>query len=349
MERMAEKGRNAGFTLIEIMMALLISAIVLTALISVFSNQQKTFYQQSELARSQALARAALYMMARDIRMAGYTGIPLGIDEFTLAGQMYPAQSVIDSGTVVDGLTPAKTLGGVLKSLTGTTDVIEVWGNFQRATTTLQDPVTNATDTKFKVKNLVPFSGDDFNRPGFVVIGNPAKRGGWRVHQITTVDAVAGATVSGDINISGPVGAIYEYPDSVVVAPIFRRAYYVDLTRVIDGRTVPTLFVRNCLNKVCTNPGTDCFDEELARGVVDLEIDYDMAVTDGAELMNDQVIRNQNEICDPCLLRAVNLTIGTSDSTLRRGYNPIEREFSTAVRVRNTGFETISCQVKACP
>ena len=78
MTRNMNKKGNHGFTLIEIMIALAITGIVVTAMISVFTAQQRTFTIQSQLAKSQAHSRMALEALSRDIRMAGYTGAPLG-------------------------------------------------------------------------------------------------------------------------------------------------------------------------------------------------------------------------------------------------------------------------------
>ena len=66
---------EAGFSLIEVMSALVILAIALTAVFATFISQQKSFTVQNRVAEMQQNLRQAVEYMSRDIRMAGY-GIP---------------------------------------------------------------------------------------------------------------------------------------------------------------------------------------------------------------------------------------------------------------------------------
>lgn len=64
--------RNRGFTLIEIMLAITISAIVAGGVYSTYSSQQKTFKRHKQLALMQQNLRASLAIMAREMREACY-------------------------------------------------------------------------------------------------------------------------------------------------------------------------------------------------------------------------------------------------------------------------------------
>lgn len=66
------KSRQAGFSLIEIMIALLIGAFILGGLIKLFVNSHKTSRMQENLSRLQENGRFAMEYLSRDIRMAGY-------------------------------------------------------------------------------------------------------------------------------------------------------------------------------------------------------------------------------------------------------------------------------------
>lgn len=67
------KSQNSkGFTLVEILVALALSAVVLSAIYSVYIAQQKAYIVQEEVAKMQQNLRAALLMMAGELRMAGY-------------------------------------------------------------------------------------------------------------------------------------------------------------------------------------------------------------------------------------------------------------------------------------
>lgn len=67
---------EAGFTLIEIMVALAILAIAMTAVFATFSSQQLSYTNQNRVAEMQQNLRLAADMLVRDIRLAGY-GLPV--------------------------------------------------------------------------------------------------------------------------------------------------------------------------------------------------------------------------------------------------------------------------------
>jgi type IV pilus assembly protein PilW len=66
------KNRQGGFTLIELLVAILISGIVLAALYTVFISQEMAFSNQEQVAEMNQNIRAALDLMTREIRLAGY-------------------------------------------------------------------------------------------------------------------------------------------------------------------------------------------------------------------------------------------------------------------------------------
>lgn len=72
----------AGFTLVELMIALSISGIVLTAGYQMFTGQRQTYSLQNEIAQMQQNVRASEHMMVREIRMAGYevADMYIGVD-----------------------------------------------------------------------------------------------------------------------------------------------------------------------------------------------------------------------------------------------------------------------------
>jgi prepilin-type N-terminal cleavage/methylation domain-containing protein len=64
--------KETGFTLIELLAGILISAILLAGLYSVFFSQQIAFSAQEQVAEMNQNIRAALDLMTREIRLAGY-------------------------------------------------------------------------------------------------------------------------------------------------------------------------------------------------------------------------------------------------------------------------------------
>ena len=78
-----------GFTLVELIVAMALAGIVMGAIYSTYKSQQDSYTTQTHVVEMQQNLRAALYMIGRDIRMAGYN--PAGIPD--LAGF---TQSLLD-------------------------------------------------------------------------------------------------------------------------------------------------------------------------------------------------------------------------------------------------------------
>ncbi|RLA05919.1 MAG: hypothetical protein DRQ54_07350 [Gammaproteobacteria bacterium] len=66
--------RTAGFTLIEVMTAVVIGSILMVAAVTIMVNSKDTYEVQDDLGRLQENARFAMHLLAKDIRMAGYFG-----------------------------------------------------------------------------------------------------------------------------------------------------------------------------------------------------------------------------------------------------------------------------------
>jgi len=61
-----------AFTLIELLIAMAISGFVMAGIYSAYYSQQKSYVTQEQVAAMQQNLRAAMYIMGREIRMAGY-------------------------------------------------------------------------------------------------------------------------------------------------------------------------------------------------------------------------------------------------------------------------------------
>lgn len=66
------KSGQHGFTLVELMIVLLVSGLIMAAVVTAYITQQRIYLAQEQVAEMQQNIRAALYIMTRDIRMAGY-------------------------------------------------------------------------------------------------------------------------------------------------------------------------------------------------------------------------------------------------------------------------------------
>jgi len=61
-----------GFTIIELIVAMAISLVVMAAIFGTFTSQQDSYMVQTQLSTTQQNIRSAMFMMTRDIQMAGY-------------------------------------------------------------------------------------------------------------------------------------------------------------------------------------------------------------------------------------------------------------------------------------
>ena len=74
-----------GFTLVELLITMVISGIIAGALYSTYQVQQHSYTNQEAVAEMQQNIRAALMVMSRDIRMAGYDPQSTGNYKITTA------------------------------------------------------------------------------------------------------------------------------------------------------------------------------------------------------------------------------------------------------------------------
>jgi type IV pilus assembly protein PilW len=66
------KNDSKGFTLVEILVSLAVSGLVLTGIYSTYQSQQQSYILQEEMAKMQQNLRAAMFLMTRELRMAGF-------------------------------------------------------------------------------------------------------------------------------------------------------------------------------------------------------------------------------------------------------------------------------------
>ena len=74
----SKKEKDSGFTLIELLIAMAIGLIVITSLSTAFISQRKIYAAQEQYSEMIQNARAAMDMISREVRMAGFA--PTGYD-----------------------------------------------------------------------------------------------------------------------------------------------------------------------------------------------------------------------------------------------------------------------------
>src|SRR3990172_12930451 len=71
--RMFHKSQQ-GLSLVELMVAISVGLILLAGVLQIFISSKQTYRVNDALARLQENGRYAMYLLSKDIRMAGFTG-----------------------------------------------------------------------------------------------------------------------------------------------------------------------------------------------------------------------------------------------------------------------------------
>lgn len=79
---------TAGFTLVELMVAMAIATLVLAAIYAAFNAQMRRYTTEQQVVEMQQNIRAAMYLLKKDLRLAGYS----------------PADPPVNAGFVADFL-----------------------------------------------------------------------------------------------------------------------------------------------------------------------------------------------------------------------------------------------------
>lgn len=96
-----DPGRSRGFSMVELMVAIVIGLILVGGAISLLVTSKQTYGVQDDLARLQESGRFALEMMGRDLRMAGYVGCANDISAAP-AGPVSNQVAILASGELRD-------------------------------------------------------------------------------------------------------------------------------------------------------------------------------------------------------------------------------------------------------
>jgi len=68
----SKKKSQSGFNLIEVMVAVAISSVLITAVYQTFHSQQRSYTMQNEAAAMEQNLRGSLYLLTKELRSAGY-------------------------------------------------------------------------------------------------------------------------------------------------------------------------------------------------------------------------------------------------------------------------------------
>jgi len=140
-----DRNNERGFTLVELLITMTISLIILTALSSTFLMQRKIYDVQEQVVEMVQNARAAMDMMTREIRMAGY-GAPTS-----------------DLSTWIDWVTSTTiNANPIIEEGGSDPDIIHIVGCFDSARADLKDPVLSDA-TSLTLDQSTTETSDEFD------------------------------------------------------------------------------------------------------------------------------------------------------------------------------------------
>jgi type II secretory pathway pseudopilin PulG len=278
----------AGFTLIELLVAIALGMVILAGLFRTFKVQQDSYVIQDQVSAMQQNLRAAMYMITRDLQMAGYyTNFDRNnrtMDWNDLDGDSNPANNMETGRPLIFAVNNVSASGDGIKD--GTDLIVIVKASRDEGRLLASGESASANRISLTSWNLDPESGDDLNTTG--------KKYGVLVKNDLSYAELFHLDNSG--NITPPLTENYTVDDRIHRADII-------IYRVDDS--TPT---RPCL--VRKNLGNDTGYQVIAENIDNLKFRYQL--NDGT-WVNDPA-GNQTRV------RAVEVLLVARTAFTQRGY-----------------------------
>lgn len=350
------RNSQRGFSIIELMIAMVLGLVLMAGVLQVFITSKQTFNLNEEMNWIQENARYSVGYLAEDIRMAGYYGCASRasnvvnvlnnpssswVTDFNKGIQGYDG----NSGTFPSTTFPRPVTGTLTPELPKT-DVFTVHrGDFDNA---FKVSGHNATSAVIDVQGTHQFGegtilivSDCRNTAIFQTTGNQTNKVNHnKGNSVSPGNCTKGLGVP---RLCTANGNGYTYKDDAFIMQAVGHAYYVD----VASNGVPSLF-RETLNK----GGVTTTKEELIQGVENMQLQYGLD-TDGDNIPNryvraDQITATQWEtavISARLTLLLRSLTELASEpqvfSYMGASYTPtdryVRRTVTTTVKLRNRG------------
>jgi len=242
-------GRPNGFSLIEIMIAIVIALFLLGAIIQFFVANKQSYRTEDALSRMQENARFALDLIARDIRMTGYVGC-LRIENLATAPNVVAPDISYSKETLI----------------TGKANITVPDADFPHA-----DANTDVLQLQMLSADSVPLDSDMTSSSGAISIANNSV--GFAVGQVLGVSDCATLDLFQVDSITGS-GPVSIQPNAALSKP------YLEYISESGEPTNGSLLIPFEQIAYSVGPGRDNIptlwrnDERMIEGVEDIEIRY---------------------------------------------------------------------------
>jgi len=321
-----------GFSLVELMIAMVISLMLMAGVIQIFSGTKNTFLTQEGNSRLQENARFALTRLSEDIGAAGYLGCldsETPVTPFVNALTNKALGSAYDFSAPIFGTegTGANGSDSISIRRAGSGGGIRLTGPMNSATSNIQLDTTAVGYNSLQRFDLLVV-GDCGTAAVFMITNTPSTSGGTIIHAIG-VTAPTGPN-QGQSNITEDLQTVFGADRASVASATQVGTATYELCASTSGNGSTSLFSNsnNCASATQAN--------ELVEGVIDMQILYgiDIDGTPGVEqyLRADQVggFAQWNSITSV----RMTLIFDTVQNVPGGIYN---QPFTTTVRLRNRG------------
>jgi type IV pilus assembly protein PilW len=246
-------GKQAGFTIIELLVAVALGLVILAGLFRTFKVQHDTYVVQDQVSAMQQNLRAAMYMITRDLQMAGYyTNFDRNnrqLDWNDLDGDSNPANNTESGRPLIFAVNNASASG-----IKANTDVIIIVKAGSEGRTLTAGEGASA--------GVISLSTRDFDADGTADLNNTGKKFGVLVKQdLSFADFFQVDSASGSINPPGGLTENYTSGDTVYRTDVI-------IYRVTDDATRPCLVRKNL--------GDDTGYQVVAENIDNLQFRYQL-------------------------------------------------------------------------
>lgn len=252
-----------GFSLVELMVALVIGSILLGAVLLIFTSSKKTYDVQDQSARMQENGRYAIEVLLKDIRLAGYWG---GNADRVIK----TANSVAPTTSGCDATNWSKMISQRLYGLNDTNNDSTTTGNY-----------TNAACIPTYVRGDVLTVRHAQTTP--VVAASLGATGIYTISDMDAAGLFTGTTVPSEVTIDSGGSHVLAEPNAIY--PVVTHAYHIrtGTSSCPVGQSAPAPSLYRLVATTTAGPTA----EEVISGVENFQVQYGVdtsAAKDSSEI-----------------------------------------------------------------
>jgi len=348
--------RQAGFSIIELMIALVLGLVLIGGALQVFISSKRAYNLNEELAWVQDNARFAVGFLAEDIRMAGYYGCASRAGSVANVLNDSDSSWVTDFGKGIFGydgddagfvastgfpLVNTATLSGLPNSDAFAVHRSDFDNSFQVTGHNTKSAVIDIEGNHPYPNGTVLIVSDCHHSAVFQTTGNQSNKAN---HNTGNAASPGNCTKGLGVPVTcSTLGVGYAYKDDAFLMRAIGHAYYID--EASNG--VPSLY-----KKSLDTGGITTTAEEMVQGVENMQLQYGVdsngdsipdRYLDASDVGTDQWDNNVTSVRITMLLRSQTELASEPQTITYMGtaYTPtdkyVRRVFSTTIKLRNRG------------